>query len=168
MGGNVSLTPGSTPDATAGRNNPTVKISSLFEALLTSSHGLLTRVNQPSAAVLVAQTAIEVCTARLIGKLLDKLGASVLEDWINKRLQNYNIANETVRPLYQALSSDTQIAQQPFWPRLQTHVQLRNDIAHEGRFATEDEAQASITVAREVIGYYLTGIATRHAIDLAA
>jgi hypothetical protein len=142
-----------------------IKISPLFEALLNSADGLLTRVNQPSAAVLVAQTAIEVCTARLIGKLLDKLGASILEYWIDNRLQNYNIANETVRSLYQALSSDTQIAQQSFWQRLQSHVQLRNDIAHEGRFATQAQGQASLAVTREVIEY-LTSIAAQHAIAL--
>jgi hypothetical protein len=144
-----------------------IKISPLFEALLNSADGLLNRVNQPSAAVLVAQTAIEVCTERLVSKLLDKRGANFLEDWIDARLPNYNIANETVRSLYQALSSDTQIAQRPFWQRLGSHVQLRNDIAHEGRIAREDEAQASITVAREVIDY-LTGIAAQHAIDLAS
>ncbi len=56
--------------ATGGTVNPLVRISPLFEALLVCADGLLTRAHQSSAAVLVAQTAIEVCTQRLITKLL--------------------------------------------------------------------------------------------------
>lgn len=146
---------------------PGVKISPLYEALLVSAHGLWERAKQPNAAVLVAQTAIEVCTQRLITKLLDQRGGKFLEDWIGERLQNYNIRNEMVRKLYEAVSSDTQFVKQPFWTshRLENHVELRNDIAHEGRSVTNVEAQASITVAREVISYLLA-IAALHGIDL--
>jgi hypothetical protein len=42
---------------------------------------------------------------------------------------------------------------------------VRNDIAHEGRFATTAEGQASLAVAREII-QYLTSIAAQHAIAL--
>jgi len=144
-----------------------IKISPLFEALLNSADGQSNRVHQHSAAVLVAQTAIEVCTQRLITKLLDKRGGKFLEDWIDDRLQNYNIRNETVRKLYEAVSLDTQLVNQPFWTssRLKHHVELRNDVAHQGRVATPAEAQASLAVAHEVISY-LTGIATQHGIDL--
>jgi len=56
-----------------------------------------------------------------------------------------------------------------FWTsnRLKTHVELRNEIAHQGRFATPAEAQASIDVAREVISY-LTAVAAAQSIDLSA
>ena len=164
MGGAI---PGGTAGAAAGTNNPLVRISPLYEALLHSADGLANRVHQHTVAVLVAQTAIEVCTDRLITKLLDQRGAKFLEKWIDDRLPNYNIGNEQVRKLYEAVSSDTQLVNQPFWTsnRLKDHVQLRNDVAHQGRVATPAEAQASLAVAREVISY-LTGIATQHVIDL--
>jgi hypothetical protein len=97
-GQGASLTPRAASAASA-TERPIVKISPLFEALLNSADGLLSRVNQPSAAVLIAQTAIEVCTERLITKLLDKRGVKFLEDWIDARLPNYEIFNPTVRPL---------------------------------------------------------------------
>jgi len=166
MGGGASVTPGAA-GAQAGTNNPLVRISPLYEALLNSADALSNRVHQHSAAVLVAQTAIEVCTQRLIGKLIQARGVAYLDKWMRKQMRNYNIVNSPVRELYEALSSDTQFVNQPFWTsnRLTDHVELRNRIAHRGHIATPAEAQASITVAREVISY-LTGIATQHAIDL--
>ena len=151
-------------DATLGVSAPIVRISPLFEALLHSANGLL-KADNPSAAVLVAQTAIEVCTERLITRLLDKRGASFLAEWIDDSLVNYNIASEKVRKLYEAVSTDKTIAQQPFWGLLQAHVQLRNDIAHQGRFATQTQGQASHDVAWQVVRY-LSDTAGQHSIDL--
>jgi len=159
----IRLTPDPVPIA-IGVTAPTVRISPLFEALLQSANGLLKGKNF-SAAVLVAQTAIEVCTERLITKLLDRRGASFLSGWIDDSLTSYNIGSEKVRKLYQVASGDAAIAQQLFWNRLKDHEKLRNKIAHEGRFATEDEAKASLEVAWEVVGY-LTSIAKQHGIDL--
>src|SRR5690348_11607485 len=166
QGASPALTP-STYDCVMASDPPTVKISPLYDALLHSADGLSNRVHQHSVAVLVAQTAIEVCTQRLITKLLDQRGATFLEKWIDDRLQNYNIRTETVRKLYEAVSSDAQLVNQPFWTsnRLIDHIELRNDVAHQGRVATPAQAQASLDVAREVITY-LTGIATQHSIDL--
>ena len=151
-------------DATLGVSAPIVRISPLFEALLHSANGLL-KADNPSAAVLVAQTAIEVCTERLITRLLDKRGTSFLAEWIDDSLVNYNIASEKVRKLYEAVSTDKTIAQQPFWSLLQAHVQLRNDIAHQGRFATQTQGQASHDVAWQVVRY-LSDTAGQHSIDL--
>ena len=133
---------------------PTVRISPLFEALLNSA-GQLLKDGHPSAAVLVAQTAIEVCTERIVSKFIAARGATFLSKWIDDRLDNYNIFNEAVRRLYQALSSDAALVNQGFWTssRLKNHVELRNDIAHEGRQASLVEAQASVKVAREAIQY---------------
>jgi hypothetical protein len=143
---------------------PKVRVSPLFEALLHAASGLM-KGNNPSAAVFVAQTAIEVCTERLINGLLKARDTEFLGEWIDSRLPSYNIVNKTVRKLYEAVSEDTDLKQQAFWNRLQDHVELRNDIAHEGRFATPDEGKASVTVAGEVIRY-LTGIAKQRDVDL--
>jgi len=83
-----------------------------------------------------------VCTERILTKFLDKRGASFVSEWIDDSLVNYNIGSERVRDLYQAVSGDTAIAQQRFWNRLKIHVELRNKVAHEGRFAIEAEAQS--------------------------
>jgi hypothetical protein len=108
----IRLTPDPVPIA-IGVTAPTVRISPLFEALLQSANGLLKGKNF-SAAVLVAQTAIEVCTERLITKLLDRRGASFLSRWIDDSLTSYNIGSEKVRKLYQVASGDAAIAQQLF------------------------------------------------------
>jgi hypothetical protein len=165
MGGGASLTPNAGDLSMVGEK-PIVKISPLFEALLHSANGLL-KGEHYSAAILVAQTAIEVCTERLVGKFLDKRGASFLDKWVDDRLQNYNIFNSAVRTLYEAVSGDAALVQQGFWTssRLKSHVELRNDIAHEGRFATPDEAKDSLDVAWEVVRY-LTAVAAAQSIDL--
>src|SRR5262245_7584407 len=61
-----------------------VAVSPLFEALLNSARQLLA-IGQHGAAVLIAQTAIEVCTERVIARSLQQGGAAFLRDWIHRR-----------------------------------------------------------------------------------
>ena len=58
------------------------------------------------------------------------------------------------------------LAALPVCGRSETEIRRSSDdIAHEGRFATQAQGQASLAVAREVIEY-LTSIAAQHAIAL--
>jgi hypothetical protein len=133
---------------------PGIRLSPLFEALLNSTRHLIT-IQQPTAAVVIAQTAIEVCTERLISKSLVLRDAAFLQAWIGDRLLNYNVFREDVKALYKAVTEDTTITNQNFWAsgRLKTHVELRNAIAHRGKTATAEEANASLLVAEQIINH---------------
>ena len=146
-----------------------IRMSPLFEALLNSARHLigLRPVSAASAGVIIAQTAIEVCTERIISRFLAGGGAAFLHPWIDGRLTNYNVAREDVKALYKAVTEDVAITDQGFWTsgRLRAHVQLRNDIAHRGKTATTTEAMASVVVAEEIINH-MVGVAGKKSLDL--
>lgn len=157
-----------------GSDAVTIRMSPLFEALRNSARHLIKEpppsspwVKQPSAAVIIAQTAIEVCTERIITRSLVRRGAEFLSDWVDGRLPNYNVFREDVKALYKAVTEDATIAEQDFWSsgRLKAHVELRNAIAHRGRIATPEEAAASITVAEQIIAH-MSNIAASTSLDL--
>jgi len=146
-----------------------IKMSPLFEALLNSSRHLikLGPASAASAAVIIAQTAIEVCTERVISRFLARDVAADLHSWIVGRLINYNVARKDVKALYKAVTKDVTITDQAFWTsgRLKAHVELRNDIAHRGKTATTEEAMASVVVAEEIINH-MVGVAGKKSLDL--
>jgi hypothetical protein len=143
---------------------PGIRLSPLFEALLNSTRHLIS-IRQPTAAVVTAQTAIEVCTERLISKSLALRGAAFLDAWIDDRLRSYNVESDHVKSLYKAVTEDITITDQPFWRDLKAHVKLRNEIAHEGKTATEQEANVSLIVAEQIINH-MTSIAASKSLDL--
>jgi hypothetical protein len=147
-------------------HRPGIRLSPLFEALLNSTRHLIT-IRQPTAAVVIAQTAIEVCTERLVSKSLALRGAAFLQAWIDDRLLNYNLAREDVKALYKAVTEDTTITDQNFWTsgRLKAHVELRNAIAHRGKTATAEEANASLIVAEQIINH-MNSVAASMSLDL--
>jgi alkylation response protein AidB-like acyl-CoA dehydrogenase len=120
-----------------------------------------------SAAVMIAQTAIEVCTERAISRLLAGGAAAFLHPWIDRRLSNYNVYREDVKGLYKVVTEDVTITDQGFWTsgRLKAHVELRNDIAHRGKTATAQEAMASVVVAEEIINH-MVGVAAKKSVNL--
>jgi hypothetical protein len=65
-------------------------------------------------------------------------------------IPNYNLANERVRRLYVALSSD-QIQNAGFWQRFKVHVERRNEAAHQGNGLSAQVAEESCQVAEELI-----------------
>jgi hypothetical protein len=145
---------------------PSIRLSPLFEALLNSTRQLISS-GQPTAAVVIAQAAIEVCTERLVTKSLVLRGGAFLQDWIDDRLPNYNVFNEGVKALYKAVTEDTTITEKDFWRsgRLKAHVELRNAIAHRGKTATPEEANASFIVADQIINH-MNGVAAGKSLDL--
>jgi transcriptional regulator with XRE-family HTH domain len=141
-----------------------LRISPLFEALLNSATHLLS-IGQSGAAVLVAQSAIEVCTERIIAKSLERPGIAFLQDWIQSRVPNHAPTSDATRKLYQLLTGDDQIAQAPFWRRLTDHVTRRNLVAHRGQPIERKDAEDSVAVAGEVIRH-LSAVAACLDLDL--
>jgi len=68
-----------------------------------------------AAAIVTAQTACEVCTELVLTDVLRTRGVERLTKPLDDLLPRYNLANDKVRNLYVALSSD-RIQDQPFWP----------------------------------------------------
>jgi hypothetical protein len=68
-------------------------------------------------------------------------------------LPSYNLGNERVRKLYEALSRDDALVKQEFWDPFTRHVRRRNDVVHRGERITVEDARESIAVVRELLAY---------------
>ncbi len=139
-----------TGDAVFASDAPIVKISPLFEALMHSANGLL-KGRHYGAAVLVTETALEVCTQRIIARALDQRNVGSLSDWIGSLRRPYILTTREIRELYEAVTGDTTIAQAPFWSRLKDHVTRRHAVAHKGQSVNDVEASESHAVVWEAI-----------------
>ncbi len=104
-------------------------------------------------AIVIAQTAAELFAEETFNLLYERRGIADLKRVIGRLLyENYNLAHDRVASLYEGLSGD-QIKQRPFWSRYKDHNELRNDIVHDGRIATPEEAEASLGVVEELIAH---------------
>jgi hypothetical protein len=114
---NRYITPGTGAYEVAGQQVG-LRMSPLFEALLNSARHLLRLPQpQPTAAVLIAQTAIEVCTERIITRWLHSRGATYLYKWVDDQLVNYNVYHSHVKALYKAVTEDRPSQINSFGPR---------------------------------------------------
>jgi hypothetical protein len=103
------------------------------------------------AAIVTAQTACEVCTEVFLEAGFRNKGISYLNDPVEALLHNnYNLGNDRVRNLYAAVCDDP-IQQEPFWSSFKEHVWRRHRVVHRGKRASQQEAEASIAVAEEVV-----------------
>lgn len=107
-----------------------------------------------AAAVVAAQTASEVFMEGTLRELFQLRKIDNFWGEIGAFIPNYNIAaNKKLRRLYTALSGDDDIAQKPFWRKLVDHVELRNDIVHDGNDATEAQSEASYAAVDELMNH---------------
>jgi len=124
------------------------------ETLLTSTK---TRINegQFDFAVILCQMAAEYHTEITFDALFNKKNVPELLGPIEALLNNYNIRNERVFTLFNALSGDT-IQQQPFWSDLTAHTKLRNEIIHKRRVSSKAEAEMSVTCVERLVTHLKT------------
>lgn len=101
-------------------------------------------------AVIVAQTACEVCTERAFDVLFRKRGAEWIRDSIFSSSSSYNLISPRVQKPYTALSGD-KIQTAPFWNDYKDHVDRRNKVVHKARGVGSHEATASIEAATKLI-----------------
>ena len=106
-------------------------------------------------AVILAQTAVELFTAKVLAGLYRQRQVEYLKGPFEHLLINYNIGNSKVSELYMALSGD-EINQAPFWSRFTDHVQLRNNLVHDGQDATAVQAAASLAAVNQLIDHIQT------------
>ena len=75
-----------------------------------------------------------------------------LEQPIEDLLSSYNLANDRVRSLYNAVTGD-EIQNQPFWDQFKDSATRRNKAVHVGKIATKAEAEASFNAASNLVAY---------------
>jgi hypothetical protein len=122
-----------------------------FEVLLEAAKRLRDD-GHPEAAIVTAQTACEVCTERVMTETFLRRRIDYLSDPLGRLLPNYNIGNDRVRKIYEAVTNDSiAAADNARWQRFQQHVKKRHGVVHRGQEATQSDAGASITVVEEII-----------------
>ncbi len=107
---------------------------------------------QYKEAVILAQTALELFTEKILGHLYKVREIEYLKPEFEHLLINYNMANGKVSGLYVALSED-KITQEPFWSQVAAHVELRNDLVHEGRDASVVQSRSSLDAIAALIAH---------------
>ncbi len=106
------------------------------------------------AAIVTAHTACEVCTETTLSAVFRLKGIEYLTDPLGGLISSYNLTNKKVRDVYEAVTND-RIQDQPFWPSFTEHVRRRNEVAHRGGEATQQEATDSINAAEAVVRHLL-------------
>ena len=121
------------------------------EALLTTAQGLIAR-GDFSIAVVVAHMACEISAERALSRTFAAKGIEYLGESVGDLLPGYNLANERVRNLYNALTGD-QIQKQSFWKAFKESASRRNAAVHKGSIMTKEEAEASYKAASDLVAY---------------
>ena len=107
----------------------------------------------PEAAIVTAHSACEIFTQLVFPRLLRATGRDHLFKPIRELLRgNYHIGQDKFRDLYVALFGD-RIQHEPFWKAFKDGVDVRNDVVHEGKKATEQQAANFIKAVEKVIGH---------------
>ncbi len=103
-------------------------------------------------AVILAQTALELFTEKMLGHLYKVRDITYLKPELEHLLTNYNIGNARVSGLYVALSGD-EIKQAPFWSDITDHTELRNRLVHDGEDATREQSRRSLDAVKALIAH---------------
>jgi hypothetical protein len=99
-------------------------------------------------AIVMAQMACEIATEQVISAAYKQRGIADLEDPVNELFPAFNLGNERLRRLYLALTGDV-IQEQPWWSEYIEHTRRRNRVVHHGERPSKEDAEASISVAKQ-------------------
>jgi hypothetical protein len=135
--------------------SPTVSVVWYPDALLTAAQELV-QTGQYSIAMVVAHMACEISVEQVISGAFTARGIEYLEDSVTNLLPSYNVSNDRVRSLYNAVTGD-QIEKQSFWQNFKESAKRRNEAVHKGRRISKDEAEASLTAATELVTHLKPG-----------
>ena len=104
-------------------------------------------------SVIFSQIAAEIAADACLTRLIDRTEPTSMSKWLKDQLKvNTNLANESVRKMYTALSGDS-IADATWWSQYKKHTQLRNDVAHEGARVTSQQSERGLAVVRSLIDH---------------
>jgi hypothetical protein len=105
-----------------------------------------------STGVVVAHMACDISTERALSRAFSAKSLASLEEAVEDLLPGYNLANDRVRNLYNALTGD-EVQKQPFWQAFKESATRRNRIVHSGRIVNKADAEASYKAACDVVAY---------------
>ena len=123
------------------------------QTLLNEAQDLLNR-GEHALAIVVAHTACELAVGHAISHQLEKRGVGEIAENIRGMLGSYNITNGRVHALFKSLTT-IHVPDRPFWNQFVLSVGRRNGVVHRGEKPTQQEAQASLQVAGEVVNFFL-------------
>lgn len=109
------------------------------DALIEQSHW--------NIATVVGHMACEVATERAFDSAYSDRNIDDLAEAIEGLLPGYNMANDKIRKLYNAVTKK-QIETEPFWKDFVDSSKRRNAIVHKSHIASEQEARATLDACR--------------------
>ena len=124
---------------------------SYSEKLLTAAQDLIEK-GEFSISVVVAHMACEISAERSISRALKEKGIDFLEQPVEALLPSYNLANDKVKDLYNAVTG-SEIQKQPFWQEFKESATRRNKAVHAGKIATKEEAEDSFKAASSLVAH---------------
>jgi HEPN domain-containing protein len=127
------------------------KLTHYYETLYNDALRYLEQ-GQTSMAIIVAQTAVELCTESTLEELLRIYGVDVIRKSLAGVFKSYAITNDRLRGLFNALSNDD-VEQSEFWHNLKALSKVRNAIVHNGDNCQQDEAKRLIPAVGKYIEY---------------
>lgn len=140
-------------------NNPSVLAwpliaSAYFAKVLRSARQALEQ-NNDAEAVIWAITACEVLTEQSIDAAFRSKNLVDLGKAVGNMVPSYNLANDRVRAVYQALTADT-LTNEGWWPDFKALSDLRNGIIHgDVRRVPPESARRGCEAASELIAHLI-------------
>ncbi len=129
----------------------TLTLTRYEETLLTKAHELIA-TGDFSIAVVVAHMACEISAERAISHAFAAKGIGYIEESVLALFSGYNLANDRIRDLYNAVTGN-QIQNQPFWGPFTASAKRRNNAVHKGKIITKGDAEASLQAASDFVAY---------------
>ena len=121
------------------------------EALLTTAQRLIAD-GECSIAVVVAHMACEISAERALSRAFTANGIGYLDEAVDDLLPGYNLANDRVRNLYNAVTGN-EIEKQSFWQTFKESATRRNRAVHKGKVVTKAEAETSFKAAKDLVAF---------------
>jgi hypothetical protein len=112
--------------------------------------------NEPTVAVVMAQSACEVILQRAVQQVFARKGVGDIGEVVLTRVGSFTLKESDSRRFYKALTKDDDVTDNKkngFWLDYQAMVELRNKIVHQGIRAQLDEAITSVEAAKKFVAH---------------
>jgi hypothetical protein len=120
--------------------------SPLHEDLLDSARRFIAQEHH-GVAVVLAQTAAEVFTEQMRTQLVQRQVSADVGKWIVSRTGRARARID----FYVAVTGDRIKDDHEFWPEYTKHLARRNEVVHQGRRVSKEEAEHSCRVVQTMI-----------------
>lgn len=111
-------------------------------------------------ATVVVHMACEVAADRALAEAYTRAGLDHMAEPVGELLNGFNLANDRIRKLYNAVSDDA-LETRHFWQAFKESASRRNAIMHRAGRATRVEAEGSLNAGRALIEHLGTFAGTK-------